>query len=206
MRQDRPSAAQSARCERSTPSSQVYILADRRQNVHAKYVRGPDAPLSLSPPRRSCRSRIVRRVACAVAHGVNNDLVVGSLVEDKVWIRRCRHTPNGGVVGRHASQRILQEQIGDGTNSGMDELGALRRALSDIIQNRCEVGKGGKRITQPHRPCLAQTARTCSSLANSPLPAAALERAMARRSSDERETGVARSEPASCIMARAMSS
>ena len=42
----------------------------------------------------------------------------------------------------YASQRILQEQIGHGANSGMDALGSLREAISDIIQNRCEVGKG----------------------------------------------------------------
>jgi hypothetical protein len=54
---------------------------------------------------------------------MNNDLVVGRFVKDEIWIRRCRHTPDGGVVGRHASQRILQEQIGDGANSGMDAFG-----------------------------------------------------------------------------------
>jgi hypothetical protein len=60
-----------------------------------------------------------------------------------------------------------------------------RRAVSDVIQIRCRVRNGRKRITQPHRPCLAQTACACSSVANSPLRAAALERATASRSSGE---------------------
>lgn len=60
-----------------------------------------------------------------MAHGVNNDLVIGSLVEDEVRIGRRRHAPSGWVVGRCAGQRILQEQIGDGANSGMDALGSL---------------------------------------------------------------------------------
>src|SRR6267378_2869230 len=101
------------------------------------------------------------------------------------------------VQDAFAGRWILQEQIGDGANSGMDAFGSLRRAVSDVIQNRCEVGKSRKRITQPHRPCLVQTACTCSSVANSPLPAAALDRAMASHSSGERETGAGRSEPAS---------
>src|SRR5262249_31756551 len=101
---------------------------------------------------------------------------------------------------------MLQQQIGDGASSGMNSLGSLRQPVSDGIQNRYEVGKRGKRVTQPYRPCLAQTACTCSPVANSPLRAAALERAIASRASGEREIGVARSEPASCMMVRAMSS
>ena len=120
-----------------------------------------------------------------------------------VRIGRGRHAPNSRIVGRRT---IPQEQIGDGANSGVDALGPLRRAIGDEIQNRSEVGKGRKRITLPHRPCLAQTARTCSSVANSPRSAAALGRAMASRSSCEREMGADISEPASCMIARAMSS
>jgi hypothetical protein len=78
-----------------------------------------------------------------VAHGVNNDVVFSSLVEDEVRIRVSSSSyANRGVVGRYASQRILQEQISDGANSGMDALGSLRGAISDIFKNRCKVGKG----------------------------------------------------------------
>jgi hypothetical protein len=90
--------------------------------------------------------------------------------------------------------------------SRSDARGTLRRAVSYVVQNRCKIGERGNRITQPHRPCLAHTACTCASVADSPRLTGALERAIASRSSGERTTGAARSAPASCMMVRAMSS
>ncbi len=141
-----------------------------------------------------------------MAHGMNDDFSVSRFAKDKIWIWLGRDAPNGGVVGHRASQRITQQQICDSANSVMNARGSLWGMIDDVIQNRCKVSKSRKRVAQPHRLCLAQTARTCSSVANSPRSAAALERAIASRSSGERTTGAGRSTPASCMMARAMSS
>jgi len=137
---------------------------------------------------------------------MNDDFSVSRFVEDEIGIRPRRHSPNRGVVGHSASLRIPQQQIGHSANSNLDTRSPLRGTINDVIQNRFKVSKGRKRIAQPHRPCLAHTARTCSSVANSPRSAAALERATASRSSGERMTGARWSAPASCMMARAMSS
>jgi hypothetical protein len=137
---------------------------------------------------------------------MNDDFSVSRFVEDEIGIRPRRHSPNRGVVGHSASLRIPQQQIGHSANSNLDTRSALRGTINDVIQNRFKVSKGRKRIAQLHRPCLAHTARTCSSVANSPRSAAALERATTSRSSGERMTGARWSAPASCMMARAMSS
>jgi hypothetical protein len=55
-----------------------------------------------------------------MAHRVNDDFRVGRLVEGEIWIGRRRDAPNGGVIGRRASPRMAQEQIGDRANSGLD--------------------------------------------------------------------------------------
>jgi hypothetical protein len=136
---------------------------------------------------------------------MNDDLSLGRLVEDKIWIRLCRNPPNGGSsVIAPASGLLNSRSVTARIRLWMR--GSLRGMIGDVVQNRFKVGKSRKRIPQPHRPCLVQTARTCSSVANSPRSAAALERAIASRSSGERTIGAWRSTPASCIMARAMSS
>ena len=57
----------------------------------------------------------------------------------------------------------------------------------DVIEDRAKIGKGRKSVAKPHRPCLAHTARTCSSVANSPRAAATFEAVMAACSSGGRE-------------------
>lgn len=84
---------------------------------------------------------------------------------------------------------------------------AFRGMGGDVVEDCIEVGEGGKRVAKLHKPCSAQVARTCSSVANSPHAAAAFEAAMAARSSDESATGAACSScPASRRTRRAMSS
>jgi hypothetical protein len=63
----------------------------------------------------------------------------------------------------------------EGTSASFKRLRRARR----VVEDHAEVGKGRKGVAKPHRPCLAHTARTCSSVANSPRAAAAFEAAIA---------------------------
>jgi hypothetical protein len=83
---------------------------------------------------------------------------------------------------------------------------APRRMDGDVIEDRAKIGKGRKSVAKPHRPCLAHTVRTCSSVANSPRAAAAFEAVMAACSSGVSETGGSSSAPLSRSTTRAMSS
>ena len=79
-----------------------------------------------------------------------------------------------------------------------EEENAIREGLAELERGewtseesmRAEIGESRAGVTNSHRPCLDHTARTCSSLANSPRSAAALERVMASRSSDDNGTDV----------------
>ena len=85
----------------------------------------------------------------------------------------------------------------------MHSRGSLRRAVGDVVENGREVGKGRKHglIGRAWPEQLDLFA-----VANSPRAAARLERPIASRSSGERATGAGKSEPASCMMTRAISS
>jgi hypothetical protein len=63
---------------------------------------------------------------------------------------------------------MQQEQISEGFDAGLNPPGTLWRMGGDVIEDRPELTKSRKGVAEPHRPCLAHTARTSSSLANSP--------------------------------------
>lgn len=81
-----------------------------------------------------------------MAQRVNNDLSIGCFVEYKIRIRRRRNAPNGGIVGHGARERIPQKQIGDRANSAVDTFGSLQGSISDVVQNRREIGERRKRV------------------------------------------------------------
>src|SRR5947209_17271197 len=80
-----------------------------------------------------------------------------------------------------------------------------RGTLNDIIQNRRKILKCGKGVSEPHSPCFAQTARTCSSVANSPRSACARDSSN-EASSSELNGCVRSSSPANCSRKRAKAS
>ena len=85
--------------------------------------------------------------------------------------------------------------------------GLLWRSCGDVVEDLIQVRERRQGVAQLHRLCLAQTARTCSSLANSPRAAAAFERSIAARSSAVNGIGSPSAwPPASASMARATSS
>src|SRR5713226_7731326 len=139
-------------------------------------------------------------------HGMNDDLGLRGLVENQIGVRRRRHPADGRIVRAAAHVRMLQQKVGEGPNAGLNAPRALRRMGGDVIEDRAKVGKGRKGIAKPHRPCLAHTARTCSSVANSPRAAAAFEAVIAACSSGVSGTGGSSSPPASRRTTRAMAS
>src|ERR1700761_1934327 len=114
---------------------------------------------------------------------MDDQLDVGCLVENHVWIRQGRHPPNGQVIRQRADVGMCQKQLDYDLNTRLNTPRALRRKSRDIVENRVEIGEGRKSIAKLHKPCLAQIARTCSSVANSPRAAAAFEASMDLRSS-----------------------
>ncbi|HZU91295.1 MAG TPA: hypothetical protein VE993_18730 [Stellaceae bacterium] len=101
---------------------------------------------------------------------------------------------------------MLQQKIDEGLKAGLNPARTLRRMGRDVIKDGAEVGQRRTGVAKPHGPCLVHTARTCSSVANSPRAAAAFEVARAACSSGVSSTGGSSSAPASRRITRAMSS
>ena len=137
---------------------------------------------------------------------MNDDFLVGDLVKDQEWIGRCRQTANSRIIGPGTNFRMVEKQPDEFLDASLHAVRALRRRSGNVVENRLEIGKSWECVAEPHRPCLAQTARTCSSVANSPREAASFEAAMAERSSLDRTTHGVSSAPASCKIIRAISS
>ena len=62
------------------------------------------------------QSRAIVGGAGAVAHRVDNDLIVISFVEDDVWEGRRAYAPNRRIRSHNTCQRILPQQFGDRLN------------------------------------------------------------------------------------------
>src|SRR6202035_1983863 len=137
---------------------------------------------------------------------VNNDFGLSDFIKDEVRIRQRRQPTNGRILGANADMWMTCEKLDDALYTGLDAICALRRMLGNIVEDQTKIGKCRGRVANLHRPCLAQMERTCSSEANSPRAAAALELAMAARSSSDSGTGCASPPPASSSTMRAMSS
>src|SRR5262245_13996950 len=190
------------------------LVVPRESNLVLRFHRPSSCALGCGATSQStewcgtelCRSWVAGRVAGAVPHRMNDDLILCCFVEDEIGIRGRRHAPDAGIIRPHSRMRVPEQQINDAPDASLDACRSLRRTCGDVVEDRCKIGKRGKRIAQPHRPCLAHNAQTCSSLANSPRAAASLERAIASRSSTERATGAGCSEPESWMMTRAISS
>src|ERR1700733_15534071 len=122
---------------------------------------------------------LFRRFAGSVPDGADDNLVSRRLVEDQVWEWRHSHASDGRIIGRRPHHRMPQEQVYDRLNAGLHPVRSLWRASRDIGQDSIEIGKRGRSVAEPHSPYLDQTARTCSSVANSPRAVSAFDRAIA---------------------------
>ena len=91
---------------------------------------------------------------------MDDDFVATDLVEDEIGIGRRRYAADAWISGWRADVGILQKQIDDSANATLDIARAARGPGSDIAEDLVEIRQRGKRVAQPHRPCLAQTART----------------------------------------------
>ncbi len=74
-----------------------------------------------------------------------------------------------GIVRAGADLGMKQQKVDDRLNSGLNAARPTWRMSGDVVKDRAEIGERGKRVAEFHNPCLAQTARTCSSVANSDL-------------------------------------
>jgi hypothetical protein len=101
-----------------------------------------------------------------IANGMNDDLVVSDFVEDQKRIGKRGQTANAGIVRRHTHFRLNQEQV-DHVLQPFLHTPSLRRSIGDIGEKRIEISERRERVATFHRPCLAQVARTCASVANS---------------------------------------
>src|SRR5262245_31422173 len=115
--------------------------------------------------------------------GMNNDLGLRGLIENEIGVGRRRYPADGRIVRAATDMRMPQQKVGEDLNAGLDSPRALGRMGGDVVENCAEVGEGWKGVAKPHRPCLAHTARTCSSVANSPRAAATFETSIALCSS-----------------------
>src|SRR5580704_18553674 len=138
--------------------------------------------------------------------GVNNDFGLGDFVKDEIRIRQRRQPTNGRILGANADLCMTCKERDDALYARLDAIGALRRMLGNVVGDQTKIGECRGGVANLHRPCLAQMERTCSSEANSPRADAALELAMAARSSSDSGTGCASPPPASSRTIRAMSS
>src|SRR5208283_790483 len=101
---------------------------------------------------------------------------------------------------------MKQQKLDSDLNAGVNTSGTLRRLGADVVEDQAEGGDGPTGVAEFHKACFAHTARTWSSVANSPRAAAACEVAIAARSSGESAAGGASSVPARRRTTRAMSS
>src|SRR5690348_10889295 len=111
---------------------------------------------------------------------VNDDLRRRDLVENQIGIGRRRDAADRRVARAATNMGMQQEEVGDYFDAGVHTSDTLRRLCGDVIEDVTEIGERRDGIAKLHRPCLARTARTCSSVANSPRAAAAFDFAMAR--------------------------
>ena len=118
-----------------------------------------------------------------MAYTMNDNFVLGRTVEDQIRVGRSDHTPHARSARHLADLGMPQDQVDNGANAFVNPARALRGMPGDVIKHSVEIGKRIPRVSKPHRPCLDQTARTSSSVANSPRAAAASDRANAASSS-----------------------
>src|SRR5579872_1684638 len=137
---------------------------------------------------------------------MDNNFRLNRLIEDDVRIRRGDQAANGRVFSRRSHMRVERQKSDSGFDPGLDSPSALGRMRRDVIEDRFEIGKRRQRVADSQSPYLRQIAAICSSVANSPRAAAALDAAMAARSSEVSRIGSRSSAPASWSTTLAMSS
>ena len=67
-----------------------------------------------------------------MAHPMNNELVLGRVIENQIGIGRSHHASKAALACKLAGMGMLQLEIDDGLNARLDMTGTLRRARLDI--------------------------------------------------------------------------
>ena len=74
---------------------------------------------------------------------MNYDLVAYNLIEDQERKRGGRNTADARIRRSPADVRMLQKQLGDGLDAGVDATRALRRSLLHVVENGFEISECG---------------------------------------------------------------
>src|SRR5271165_7261591 len=106
---------------------------------------------------------------------MDDDFVIRRGVEDQVGVRVNDDAAKAARTRKLAGLRMRRDEVDDRLNARLDTTGALGRPVIDVRQDLFKLLSGAKRISQLHRPCLAQIALISSSVANSPRSACANE-------------------------------
>jgi hypothetical protein len=109
-----------------------------------------------------------RRIARAVPHAVNDDLVALDGVKNEIRIGMRDDTTQASFASQRPGIRVAQDKIDDLLNARLEAARALRRMNADAIEHFGQLSRRAKRVSEFQSPCFAQMARTWSSVANCP--------------------------------------
>src|SRR5580692_4766305 len=76
----------------------------------------------------------------AMAHAMNDDLVLGRLIKNQVRIGRGNHAPQTALAGKLTGMGMPQQEIDNDPNTCLHPAGAPRRPRLDIRQHLIEFG------------------------------------------------------------------
>ena len=104
-------------------------------------------------------------------------------VENHVGIGSYYDTADLAFAGGAPSIWVIVQQLDDRLQPLSDVLRTLRRLGFNVVEDIRQLPERPACVTDAHSPCFAQTARTSSSVANSPRSASASEASMSAASS-----------------------
>ena len=93
-----------------------------------------------------------------MAHAVDNDLIFRRAVEDQIRIRVGDDPSEAALARELACLRVKSDEFDRRLNARLDLTGALGRAFVDVRKDVLELLCRAKRVSELHRPCLAQMA------------------------------------------------
>ena len=104
-----------------------------------------------------------------MAQGDDHNLIFNlrHFIENQVRVRRRRDEPQSWIVRERPRKRMLRKQGNNLLDPNLHLARPLRRTYGNVVEQFSQFAGSSGGIANPHRPCFAQMARTCSSVANS---------------------------------------
>lgn len=139
--------------------------------------------LARNGKQRSPKSTALKRSAGSMPDSVDDNTSRVGPVENHIRIGPC-YRPADPILASKASRiRVVCEQVNHGPEPPLDVVRALRRTSIKVVEDFRKLPQRPTCVTDLHSPCFAQTARTSSSVANSPFAASASEASRSAASS-----------------------